>query len=78
MIEMKEIVMCRECSLCAKDHGAGFVPIIKYICSRDDEEVDVDDGCTRGVFGEPMFVQRDADVIDLGDDAAVGRYVEEE
>lgn len=69
---MKELVSCRECALCAKDCGVGFVPTIRYICSRDDEEVDADDACTRGSLGEPMFLKRDAGNVDLGGDAAVG------
>lgn len=75
---MKQMVPCIRCSLCAKDYGIGFVPSVRYLCSRDDEEVDVEDGCTRGCIGEPMFLKRDDFDIDLGDDAAVSRYVDEE
>lgn len=66
---VKEVIYCVECCLCVKDHGCGFVPFENMICSRDEGGVDVDDGCTRGVQGEPMFLKR-TDVITLFDDTA--------
>ena len=50
---MKEVVPCAGCVLCGVHTPIGFTSVPELWCSRTNEYVDPDDGCTMGVAGEP-------------------------
>lgn len=52
---MKKVIRCKKCELCAELENCGFIKKITYICSRTDDEVSLDDGCTFGHEGDHMI-----------------------
>lgn len=73
---MREVIPCTECARMAKDYGVGFTSTPKTICTRDTQEVDVDDGCTLGERGRPSYIARDVDVELNGHEAVYGNTEE--
>ena len=51
---MKELFTCASCGDCAVKLGFGFTFPDTYICTQRGDEVEPDDGCTRGCEGVPM------------------------
>ena len=45
---MREVVRCSDCSLCVMVTPCGFAPVPYPFCTRFEQEVDADDGCTFG------------------------------
>lgn len=69
---MREVIPCTECARMAKDYGVGFTVVSKAICTRDMQEVGVDDGCTLGERGRPSYIARYVDVETNGHEAVYG------
>lgn len=70
----KKVIRCKKCGKCAEVISCcGFIRETKYICSRTDEEVSLDDGCTFGVEGKHITGVQPIN-IDIGGHAAVNGW----
>lgn len=71
-MSMKKVVRCKDCRKCLEYWGVGFTTEVQcYICSRDGEDVDLDDGCTKGEKGSRGTAISCTYDIDISDRAAV-------
>ena len=67
---MKETTPCHSCQNCAIGYEAGFTGKRLLRCSRMNDYVTEEDGCTMGVIGQPGSLCFGCD-IDISGNAAV-------
>lgn len=70
---MKKTIPCTKCEICAVGYSIGFTGEKTYRCSRLNDYVTAEDGCTMGVKGEPGTLCFDCD-IDISANATVWGY----
>lgn len=60
----KTVTRCAKCQNCAICRSAGFTASEYLVCTRTNDEVDEDDGCTFGLRGNPRqgIVPYDIDI----------------
>lgn len=51
---MKKIIRCKKCGERVVYFGTGFTKERTILCTKFDQEVDPDDGCTFGSEGDPI------------------------
>ena len=69
---MKRVIRCYECVNCAVGYGTGFTGDKLYYCSKMEDYVSSDDGCTIGVKGNPGSLCISYDVIIDGHETVYG------
>ena len=70
---MKETVKCPDCSLCAVGYGVGFAGSVIRYCTKAQENVTDEDGCTLGSEGEPMSLCQQVGATVEGHEAVYGQ-----
>lgn len=59
---MKELIPCNNCEDCAVGYSCGFVSSKQMLCTKRDEDVTDEDGCTLGILGTPKTLCHGYDV----------------